>query len=342
MTKKTNIDKMHIVIPPKNWDSSSNKKEELLKNLKEITPEQLTTINEEMKVAREKREKEFNKEMRLKHSAKISNFEKETDGKKTKNLMRFAIEDSKATENWEKVWIVLLYDYTRDYENSFSDPEYWTKIFIKVWDFETSKEFVYRDAYDASKDDWSKAYTKIDRLEIQGDTLKVWLSKEQSDPTLYEIKIPTNQREKQERILDLHHPYNYRFDKYIEKEKEKLLAKETRDLKYPNVFWYWARSIPNMWVSEIPYDKAIIADEHRNYKTGVCYIVIKTQVDADAIKGKKYSRIKYRIEINSREYTSYYVESIGDDMYDTTLVEHFDAWEEELANGLKVKINAVD
>ena len=343
MTKKTDINKMRIIIPSKQEDSPSNKRDEILKNLKEITPEQLTTINEEMKIAREKRENEFEKEMNEKHRRDISTFERETNSKKTKNLMRFMIQDSKATENWEKVWIVLLYDYTRNYENVFSDLEYWTKIFIKVWDYETSKELVYRDAYDPAKDDWSKAYTKISRIEIQGDTLKVWLSKKEWDATLYEIKIPNNHKKNEERNIGLNYNSPDIFKEYIKQEEERLIEKETRNQKYPNVFWYGARSIPNIWVSEIPYDKAIIADEHINNKTWVCYIVIKTQIDADASKGKKYSWIKYRIEVDRSQYNPYNgLSKNNDSQYITTLVEHFDAWEEDLVKWLKVKINAID
>ncbi|MBQ9553802.1 hypothetical protein IJU97_02300 [bacterium] len=95
-----NVNKMHIIIPKKSNNSSGQiSKEDLLRNLKEITPEQLTTIDEEMRIAREKREAETEQEMRKKHGQELSSFEQKINGKKPKNLTRFFMEDSKIIEN---------------------------------------------------------------------------------------------------------------------------------------------------------------------------------------------------------------------------------------------------
>jgi hypothetical protein len=58
-----------------------------LKNLKEITPEQLNQIDEEMKVAREKREKETEDIIRKKYSKELYSFKSDIDKKKPKNLL---------------------------------------------------------------------------------------------------------------------------------------------------------------------------------------------------------------------------------------------------------------
>ena len=336
------INKMNIIIPKKDWNSPVRiNKEELLKNLKEITPEQLNQIDEEMKVAREKREKETEDINRKKYSKELYSFKSDIDKKKPKNLLWFSFEDSKVTENWEKVWIVLLYDYNRDYHDSFSDLEFWKKIFIKVWDYQTSKELVYRDAKDAKKDDWSKAYTKIARLEIQWDILKVWLSKKDWAPTLYEIEIP-KQKNEEERYLDLSNTSQDLFNNYVLEETERLIEKETRDHKYPNIFWYWARSIPNLRVCEIPYDKAEVADAYQDLQKWICYIVIKTQIDADSTRGKQYSRIKYKIEVDQKKFNPIYMYDINKEYIKTTLIEKESAREDELVNWRKINLKAYD
>ena len=115
--------KMAIIIPHVDEDSPTKlSREEILRNLREITPEQLDIIAEEMRVAREEREKEDEKKNLSEHSVKVGNFERKISQNKPKNMINFSIQDSKVTVNWETVWIVLLYDYTRDYKKSFSDP----------------------------------------------------------------------------------------------------------------------------------------------------------------------------------------------------------------------------
>lgn len=332
------INKMAIIIPHVGEDSPTKlSREEILRNLREITPEQLDLIAKEMRVAREKREKEEEERINSKYSGERRKFISRIENK-PKNMINFRRKDSKITENWETVWIVLLYDYTRDYKNSFSDPEYWTKIFVKVGDFETEKEFVYRDAYDWTKDDWSKAYTKIRRLQIQWDTLKVWLWKEDNEPTLYQIKIPKDKQKKQNSGVDLWRSYKNEFKEHIEYEKERLLKQLTRTEKYPNVFWYGARQIPNLPIMDIPFDEAIIADEYIDMTHWEAYIVIKTQIDADSSKWKQYSWIKYKIFVNWDKFKT----NDFNGSLETRLIEHFDVREEELVNGLEVKIKAKD
>ena len=330
---------MRIIIPHKdNKSPVSTNKEELLENLKEITPEQLTSIGEEMKAAREKRENERDKITFDKHRIEVSKFKEKIDNSKSKNFIWFRFEDSKVVENWETVWIVLLYDYSRDYQNSFSDLEYWKKLYIKIWDYETTQEIIYRDAYDPKKDDWSKAFTKIKRLEIQWNTLKIWLSKNEWSATLYEIKFPKPENIKKKEPIYMYSSEIKEFEEYIKSKEETLLKELTIDAKYPNIFWYGARQIPNLPVSNIPYDKAILADEYIDISTWEAYFVIKTQLDADSVKWKQYWWGKYRVSINEDKKRYYALR----DCLETTLVEQFDAWEEELANWLKVKINAKD
>ena len=329
MTKTPSINKINIVIPKKDDNSPIKKnKDELLENLKEITPDQLGNIAEEMRVARERREKENESEIFRKYKDKVYEFWKKIDSRKPQNLMRFWRDDSKVTENWERVWIVLLYDYTRDYYDSYSDPERWKKLFIKVWDYETSKEIVYvYPKGNPSNDPWRKNYDKIHRLEIQWDVLKVWLRKCDALPELYEISIPRT-FEKKEKIY-LSNEQKNEFKKRIESEKELLLKMNTKDEKYPNVFWYWARQIPNLPVSEIPFDKAIITDEYIDMECWEAYIVIKTQIDADSVKWKQYSWKKFRFRASNNG-------------FDTKLIEEINVWEEEQTNGRLVSLNAMD
>lgn len=330
MKKPNDVNKMNIIIQKKSdteliWKN----KDELLENLKEISPEELENIWEEMRKSRARREYEEEKDLNTKYRTHINEFIKTAEWEKTKNMWRYFQEDSKVTENWERFWIALLYDYRRDYDDPYSDPERWVKLFVKVWDYETSKEIVYVDAKWTEYDDWSKAFTKIDRLSLEGNTLKVWLSKWEDTPVLYKFDIPSNPQKKER--INLWYEAKEAFKKHIISEKERLVKELTKNERYPNVFWYWARQIPNLGVTNIPYDQASIVDEHTDLKTWECYVVIKTQIDADALQGKKYSWQKYRIKITE------YQCSIN---FNTQLVEKFDAREHELATGTRVKLKA--
>lgn len=326
MTERNNT--LNIIIPSKNEENPTLKsKDKLLRNLGEIGAEELNNIAREMRIRRMEREKKQSEEYSTKHSSLVSSFWSEVARKKTKNITSFKRLDCKVTENWETIWIVLLYDYTRDYHDSFSDPEYWTKIFVKVWDYETELEFVYRDAKYSELDDWSKAYTKIDHISINGDTLKVRLGKKEWTPTLYEIKVPKSYKKREK--PNISYSEVELFKRHIESEKELLLKILTKDVRYPNIFGYWARQIPNLPINNIPYDQATIVDEYITAEYWIAYIVFKTQIDADNVKWKQYSRQKYRIEVNSSG-------------YETSIVEEFKAWEEELANGIKPNIKATD
>ena len=140
MKKPNDVNKMNIIIQKKSdteliWKN----KDELLENLKEISPEELENIWEEMRKSRARREYEEEKDLNTKYRTHINEFIKTAEWEKAKNMWRYFQEDSKVTENWERFWIALLYDYRRDYDDPYSDPERWVKLFVKVWDYETSK-----------------------------------------------------------------------------------------------------------------------------------------------------------------------------------------------------------
>lgn len=334
MDQTDEINKKNIIIPISDEDFQDElSREELLKNLAEITPKDLDIVAEGMWITEEERLKEEETAF-SEHSKEMNEFAEKIEQKKPKNLLGFCRKDCRLTLNWETLCFVVLYDYTRNYENSFSGLEYWTKIFVKVWNFETEKEFVYRDAYDWNNDDWSKAYTKIKRLEIRGDTLKIWLWKNKGTSTLYRIKIPKNRYA--EKSTTLSQIEQDEFRKYVESEKERLLKELTKNERYPNIFWYGARQLPNLAVTDIPFDQAIIADEYTDISSGESYILIKTQIDADSSKWKQYSWIKYKISINKEKLRYWpFINSL-----ETKQIAHFDVREENLVNWLQVKINA--
>ena len=148
----------------------------------------------------EREERERLEATTRKYSTELANFERRASDTWRKNvesytygrLYSFNFLDDVAIEYWDRLWLLALYDCSmdHDYTDSHSDPEYSTVLCFKVWDTIEYRKFVCRDAYDADKDDWSNAYKEILDVKLDENTLKVWLSKWEWEPSVkYEFNI---------------------------------------------------------------------------------------------------------------------------------------------------------
>jgi len=72
------------------------------------------------------------------------------------------------------IW-VLLFDYSY-YPGGWAWMEYWVKIYLKRWDSTDYDRIVYRDSYSSSRDDWWKAYKKIESIKVDWDMVTLKLS----------------------------------------------------------------------------------------------------------------------------------------------------------------------
>ncbi len=89
----------------------------------------------------------------------------------------------------KKVYVALS-DYSY-YPGWWSGMEYWVKIYVKRWAETDMAKIVYRDAHSSYHDDWSKAYTTIDKVEVSDDKVLVTVSKwpnSRSDTYIFRLK----------------------------------------------------------------------------------------------------------------------------------------------------------
>lgn len=197
------------------------------------------------------------------------------------------------------VWAVLV-DYSY-YPGGWCWMEYWVKIFVKRWDDTDMKTIVYRDSYSSARDDWWKAYTRIDSIEITDDCVIVTVSSSRRTDS-YTFYLKKSDKPIKEKIW-LSLEQQAKFKEYFESEKEKLLDKNTRkQWRYPASYDLTLRQIPDyfssQWVhpyEERLYDKAEIVDQHIDIEWWTACIVIKTQIDANADSGKQFQWLKYVI-----------------------------------------------
>ena len=225
------------------------------------------------------------------------------------------------------IWTVLV-DYSY-YPGGWFWMEYWVKIFVKRWNETDMKRIVYRDSYDAYRDDWWKAYTSIDWIEVHWDRVTVKLSSSRrTDTYTFYLKKPDKPVQKKE-WLSLEQ--QAKFKKFFESEKERLLGKETRqDWRYPASYDLTLRQIPNVFGSdgihpydERPYDKAQVVDQYIDVEWWTACIVIKTQIDANTDCGKQFQWLKYVITPKW-----------------STLVDRDQAYQSEMRSGKKIDMHA--
>lgn len=195
------------------------------------------------------------------------------------------------------IWAVLV-DYSY-YPGGWCWMEYWVKLFVKRWKETDMERIVYRDAYSSSRDDRSKAFKRIDKVEVKDDKVVVTVSSSSrtSNYTFY-LKKPENVVDEQ--LLTADQQQN--FKEHIVQEKERLLKQETRELgMMPSTYDLLYMQMPNPQLFDKKYDKAEIMDEAVDLWKWECFIVIKTQIDAHADSGKQYAWLKYKITPTSTE-----------------------------------------
>ena len=197
------------------------------------------------------------------------------------------------------IWAVLV-DYSY-YPGGWCWMEYWVKIFVKRWDGTDMKRIVYRDSYSSARDDWWKAYTSIDWIEVTWDEIRVKVSSSRrTDTYTFYLKKPDKPVQKKEWLSS---EQQAKFKKFFELEKEKLLERCTRkEWKYPASYDLTLRQIPNVFGSdgihpydERPYDKAQVIDQYIDVEWWTACIVIKTQIDANTDCGKQFQWLKYAV-----------------------------------------------
>ena len=200
---------------------------------------------------------------------------------------------------WESlkdiIWAILV-DYSY-YPGWWCGMEYWVKIFVKRWKKSDCEKIVYRDSYSAAYDDWSKAFKSIDSVEVKWDKVIVNVSSS-SRKSSYSFYLQKD--EEDEELLSKE--AQARFQERIEKEKERLLKQKTRENgMMPSSYDLAYIQIPNPQMFNKKYEKAVIMDEATDLWKWECYIVIKTQIDANADGWIQYAWLKYKITPTSTE-----------------------------------------
>lgn len=200
---------------------------------------------------------------------------------------------------WESlkdiIWAILI-DYSY-YPGWWCGMEYWVKIFVKRWKKSDYKEIVYRDPYSSAYDDWSKAFKTIDSVEVEWDKVIVNVSSS-SRKSSYTFYL---EKDEEEGEL-LSKEAQAKFQERIDKEKERLLKLETREnWMMPSSYDLTYMQMPNPQMFNKKYEKAVIMDEATDLWKWECYIVIKTQSDANADGWIQFVWLKYKITPTSTE-----------------------------------------
>ena len=129
------------------------------------------------------------------------------------------------TEN-DIIWVVL-FDYSY-YPWWGVGMEYGVKLFLKRWLNTDYKKIVYRDSYDANRDDRWKAYNEIESISIDGDCVTVNpCSNRRTDTYHFLLKKPDETIAEELLSLD----EQKEFENHVETEIQRLLDENT------NVLW---------------------------------------------------------------------------------------------------------
>jgi hypothetical protein len=213
------------------------------------------------------------------------------------------------------IWAILV-DYSY-YPGWWCGMEYWVKIFVKRWKESDSRRIVYRDAYSAAYDDRWKSYNSIDSIKVEWNKVTLTLSSNsrKDDYTFYLTK-----NEIEENVLSPE--AQEKFKERIESEKERLLKENTRENGImPSNYDLVYMKMPWSRIYDKKYEKAEIIGEDIDLWKWECYIVIKTQIDANADGWMQFARLKYKITPTS-----------------THLVDRETAYQSELMSGKRIKM----
>lgn len=213
------------------------------------------------------------------------------------------------------IWAILV-DYSY-YPWWWCWMEYWVKIFVKRWKESDSRRIVYRDAYSSAYDDRWKSYNSIDSVKVEWNKVILTLSSNsrKDDYTFYLEK-----NEIEEKVLSPE--AQERFEGHIELEKERLLKENTRENGImPSNYDLVYMKMPWSKIYNKKYEKAEIIGENIDLWKWECYIVIKTQIDANADGWMQFAWLKYKITPTGTE-----------------LVDQETAYQSELMSGRRIKM----
>ena len=202
--------------------------------------------------------------------------------------------------------------------------EYWVKLYVKRWSQTDMDRIVYRDAYSSRYDDWSKAYTVIDKVEVLDDKVLVTVSKwPDTRADTYSFQLKKQDWEEDEKLLSTEE--QLKFKERVEEEKKRLLKLETREHgRMPSYHDLVYMQMPSPQDYEMMYDKAEIVEEHMSLWKGVYVMVIKTQIDSCAGDWKQFAWLKYQITPE-----------------ETVLLESESLWQSELMRWKQVHMQAI-
>ena len=223
----------------------------------------------------------------------------------------------------KKVYVILT-DYSY-YPWWWCWMEYWVKLYVKRWSQKDMDKIVYRHPRSSYYDDWSKAYTMIDKVEVLDDKVLVTVSKwPNTRADTYTFQLEKQDWELDEKLLSAEE--QQKFKERVEEEKKRLLKLETREngrmRSYHDLVYM---EMPHPRDYEMMYDRAEIVDEHMSLWNGVYVMVIKTQIDSRAGEGKQFAWLKYKITPEQ-----------------TVLVERKTLWQSELMAWKHIDMHAED
>lgn len=163
------------------------------------------------------------------------------------------------------------------------------------------KKFTRRDGFTGEKDRPEYAFNDIAHVDIQKNTdnLIITVTAQQGK---YEenivFEIPVQETKNQKRLTA---EEQNMFKDNINHQTEILLQQHFREhAKMPMSINFRfdptvTRLPPEAMEQQVPYEKPYIMDRYTNHCTGEAVIILKAQIDHNAIDGKQYERVGYTI-----------------------------------------------
>jgi hypothetical protein len=198
-------------------------------------------------------------------------------------------------------------------------------------DGKTKEEyFKYRDAYSANKDDYRYHFDKAEIVKVTKDNVTIKLTSNRKGPFSVQRTFDLSKSEKKlESILSKDEQEKFEA-KYQETEKKLLNDHYLPDATMPDYIKMWGMTgtFP-AGVStgqSVPYDKPEIVEKYVNAKAGIAALVIKSQIDHCAGRGKQYAWTGYTIDKTGK------IERVYDD----------NAYQLQLKEGKRIEVKAKD
>jgi hypothetical protein len=160
---------------------------------------------------------------------------------------------------------------------------------------EQSQKYIYRDAYSASKDDWSLNFQTAEIKEVTPDAVTVKLSSSSKNKTVtfdLEAKVDAE-------VAALSSEEQRAYKTHYGKVVEELIIGNTRTQGIAPV--YHDLEDRTGGVHNTYYDTAEVVDEYVRADKGEGVVVIKTQIDSKAGGGKQFGWTAYKITMDETE-----------------------------------------